>query len=570
MINSPATNEVSLCERTGASTLARTPSRVQLPARFVGLPGRFALLSLLLAAEGIPFSSVIHKSWGAGMLLEVVMVFVPLLLVFSYAKAREIFQAVSAELRITPVHWALLTGHVAALLAFLGLSLQPTPPSAIAAGFLAGFWYTTGFLALAFAVCTFVPMRFLLRLVRGAGFSWVFALGAAVIARGILVNTTLWNGRVWNPAVDLSWKPVIDLTFDLVRILLRVFLSNVVADRATMSIGTPGFHVEIAPWCAGYEGTALMLVFGAAWLAFFRREYRFPQSLLLIPAGMIVIWFFNAIRITVLILIGVAGAPNVAVNGFHSQAGWIIFTGLALTFAVLSRRLAWVTLVSSTGARPGARFEPVAHNPTAAYLMPFVVLMAAGMLSTAASAGFEWFYPLRVLSAAIALWYFRRTYSELDWRFGWLSALAGVAVFCIWLGLDQFTGAHADNGIGAGLASLSFAGRIAWLTLRTLGAVVTVPIAEELAFRGFLIRRIISADFDSLDTRRYTYLAVLASSVAFGVLHGGRWIAGSVAGVIYAVAFLRRGRIGDAVFAHALTNALLAAWVLMGGRWYLW
>jgi len=95
-------------------------------------------------------------------------------------------------------------------------------------------------------------------------------------------------------------------------------------------------------------------------------------------------------------------------------------------------------------------------------------------------------------------------------------------------------------------------------------------MVEELAFRGFLIRRVISPDFDSLSPRRYTYFAVLVSSVAFGLLHGDRWIAGSVAGLIYAAVFLRRGRIGDAVVAHALTNALLAAWVLWSGRWYLW
>lgn len=43
-----------------------------------------------------------------------------------------------------------------------------------------------------------------------------------------------------------------------------------------------------------------------------------------------------------------------------------------------------------------------------------------------------------------------------------------------------------------------------------------------------------------------------------------------LAGLIYAFAFLRRGRIGDAVIAHATTNAFLAGWVLAGGRWYLW
>jgi len=33
---------------------------------------------------------------------------------------------------------------------------------------------------------------------------------------------------------------------------------------------------------------------------------------------------------------------------------------------------------------------------------------------------------------------------------------------------------------------------------------------------------------------------------------------------------LRRGRIGDAVVAHATTNALIAATVLIAGKWGLW
>ena len=58
--------------------------------------------------------------------------------------------------------------------------------------------------------------------------------------------------------------------------------------------------------------------------------------------------------------------------------------------------------------------------------------------------------------------------------------------------------------------------------------------------------------------------------MAFGLLHGDRWLAGTVAGLIYAVTYLRRGRIGDAVVAHAITNALLAGSVLVGGKWDLW
>ena len=122
-----------------------------------------------------------------------------------------------------------------------------------------------------------------------------------------------------------------------------------------------------------------------------------------------------------------------------------------------------------------------------------------------------------------------------------------------------------------GLAGLPTGARMTWLVFRTLAAVVTVPIAEELAFRGFLLRRLISADFESGQlSERWSFLAVSLSSIAFGLLHGDRWIAGTIAGILYAGAQKWRGRIGDAVVAHGITNGLISGWVLWGSHWSLW
>ena len=62
----------------------------------------------------------------------------------------------------------------------------------------------------------------------------------------------------------------------------------------------------------------------------------------------------------------------------------------------------------------------------------------------------------------------------------------------------------------------------------------------------------------------------MVSSLAFGILHGERWLAGTLAGIVYAGVYLRRGSIGDATAAHATTNALIAAAVLGAGQWHLW
>jgi exosortase E/protease (VPEID-CTERM system) len=533
-----------------------------------GLAQRLALFVLVFGVEWASISNLVHKGLGAGSLLQLAIVVGSLFLALGYAKAKSTFQRVSSELEKTPIRWSLFAGHFLPLAGFVGLSFLPpaSDQSGVQTAALAIAWFVAGALAIALAGSAFIPPRAAFELVRGTGYVWVYALLVGIVASKLVVSFPLWNGAFWMPATSLAWKPATDLTFGLVKAFLHLFLSDVVADRATMTIGSPTFNVTILPWCAGFEGTGLMLVFSVAWLLFLRREFRFPQAFLLIPVAMSVIWVSNAVRITALILIGVAGAPGVAEGGFHSQAGWIAFNCVALGFVVIAQRLPWVT----RGTQSGARDDTPSRNPTAAYLMPFIVILAAAMFSRAASGGFEWLYPLRFVGAAAALWIYRSSYRDLNWKFGWYSPAAGALAFVMWIALDRFTGAHTDNGIASGLAALPASMRIAWLVLRTAAATITVPIAEELAFRGFLIRRLISADFERLRLQEFTYLSVAVSSVAFGVMHGDRWLAGTVVGVLYAATMLRRGRIGDAVVAHATTNALLAAWVLVGGHWNLW
>src|SRR5689334_14732963 len=132
--------------------------------------------------------------------------------------------------------------------------------------------------------------------------------------------------------------------------------------------------------------------------------------------------------------------------------------------------------------------------------MPFLAILMAGMIAAAASAGFEWLYPLRLVSAAAALWIFRKSYAGLNCPAGWLAPVTGAAVFAIWIGVDWIArlraGQTPDPGMPAALIAFP-AAQLLWITARVTAAVVTVPMAEELAFRGFLMRRFISRDFES-------------------------------------------------------------------------
>jgi CAAX prenyl protease-like protein len=109
----------------------------------------------------------------------------------------------------------------------------------------------------------------------------------------------------------------------------------------------------------------------------------------------------------------------------------------------------------------------------------------------------------------------------------------------------------------------------AWLVFRVIGSVVTVPIAEELAFRGYLIRKLVASDFEDVPPGQFTWLSFLVSSLLFGVLHNS-WVAGTLAGAGFALALYQRGRIVDAIVAHMTSNALIAVAVLGFGQWNLW
>ena len=530
-------------------------------ARLLTLAAIFAaeLLVISLLADGQELEnrgSLLRFLAASGpWILRGVVGFAALFVTFGYLKSRDTFDDISRRLVAIPIRRSLVAAHFAAIILAGGLTfaLYKTSISGVQADWIAGSWLLAGTAAIAFAGFAVIPFTLWMQMVRGTGFLWLYTSIAVVAA------------CMAGDASRSLWQPVARVTFSLVEGMLRLVVSGVTANPATMVIGTSKFRVEIAKECSGFEGAGLMLAFSVVWLVLFRKESRFPQALLLIPAGVAVMYLLNAVRIAALILIGNAGAREIAVGGFHSQAGWIAFNVVALGFSIAARRTPYFTV-----NQPAEPLPQAVDNPTAAYLVPFLMILGAGMLSGALSANFEWLYPLRFFAAAGALWVFRSKYSNLDWRAGWFGPAIGAGVFVVWIALDRLAGAPVANAMPAALGASSAAARITWIAFRVLAAVVTVPIAEELAFRGFLQRRLIAQDFESVPFTRFTWFALLASSVLFGALHGGHWLAGIAAGLLYSWAVIRCGRIGEAVAAHATTNALLAAYVLAFGQWQLW
>ena len=519
---------------------------------------RLAVVALLILAEWVPISVFIHTRRGGQSAARGVVAFISIFLAFGYLRNKQFVRNISSQLTGFQISGPYLALHACTMVGFLFLSLLPAAGGpGLGAIFFTSAWYVTGAAGILTAGLILLPARIWRSLFQSTGPVWMFALGGGLAAwSSVKVSWSLWNNS--------SVRFVSDITFRMVELLLRPFLADMAVDRAQMMIGTPRFTVQIGDACSGLEGIGLIVVFSVIWLVLFRSECRFPRALLVIPGGIAIVFLLNAVRIASLILIGNAGAPEIALGGFHSQAGWIGFNLVALGCSFAVPRISWLS------TRNPASRRQLEANPAVPWLLPFALVLGAGMISRAASAGFEWLYPIRICAAVAGLWICRRSqaYRNLIPRFWWDSFAAGVVVFVIWVALDRVP--HEDNGISAGLAAMPVVPRAVWLLFRVLGAVITVPVVEELAFRGFLLRRLVARDFESVNFRRFTWVALIASSLAFGLMHGDRWLAGSVAGMIYAIVMIRRGHPGSAILAHATTNAMLAAWVLITGNWQFW
>lgn len=353
----------------------------------------------------------------------------------------------------------------------------------------------------------------------------------------------------------------------------------VVLDQHMIVVGD--FAVKVSSVCSGIEGIGLVALFLGGHLYCARDEYRFPRALLVLPLAMLLSFLANAARIALLVLIGAHVSPEIASGAFHSMAGWIFFCLLTIGLAALCQRLAWLR------RKPWARAAAArAADPTSAYLLPFLAWLALGLLGAAFAQGPSPLYPVQVLAAAGLLLLYRGAYAQTPGAEasgarasgtrakaeGWGLRLApwaiGAAIFLGWLALApaaparSFAEVAAETGWPRGLF-------LVWIAFRLAGTILVVPIIEELAFRGYLQRRISAADFTAVPLGAWHWPAVLGSATVFGLLHGA-WAAGILSGIALSAAVALRGRLRDAIIAHGVANLLLSASVLGLGRWYLW
>jgi len=512
-----------------------------------------SLLDLLVdfesaqTAQGLGAVVRVAQHWGFRFLVS----FAIAAALFGYLRSGRESADADAAGRTVRVRLGWLAGHGVLVVALVPLSMSlyghatrlPFPV-------VVALWLFLAVLAVAALFAALAPWSLWRAAGRALGTLWWYA---AIAAAGSVVAMG-WSQNLWGAMTRV--------TFEAVYRVLEWFVPNLQMEPANRIIDTGRFAVAIDPVCSGVEGMGLMLAFCAVLLLLFRKEFIFPRALILVPAGLLLSFALNVVRIAALVLIGSAGHSGIAVYGFHSQAGWIAFNAAAAGVALVSLNSGWLT--HAAAERPNVS----SGNPTAVYLLPFLALLLAGMVSRALSSGFESLYWLRLVAAGLALGYSWPRLKSLDWRWSWRGPAAGLLVFALWVPAAHLLIQPA--AMPTALTALPTLSRASWIAAHLVVSLGAVPIAEELAFRGYLLRRIRVADFESLPPRSVGAWPLLLSSLLFGLCHGALWLPGVIAGVIYGLVYIRSQRIGEAVAAHATTNALIALCVLVGSQWQLW
>jgi len=209
------------------------------------------------------------------------------------------------------------------------------------------------------------------------------------------------------------------------------------------------------------------------------------------------------------------------------------------------------------------------------YVFPFALFLLLTGLVRFFPAWSHILYIGKTLIVGALLWYWRHEYAadispKLS-SYNCLMAVSfGLIVLVIWIVpesyLPQFGRPSGFDPYAFGWSQEATKGLIA---VRLIGAVVIVPVMEELFWRSFFMRYLINPDFRAVPLGTFSWFSFIGVAILFGLEHH-RVVVGIIAGVIYNLLLIRQKKLGGCILAHGVTNLGLGIYVLLTESWMFW
>ncbi|WP_456370088.1 CAAX prenyl protease-related protein [Thermodesulfatator atlanticus] len=209
------------------------------------------------------------------------------------------------------------------------------------------------------------------------------------------------------------------------------------------------------------------------------------------------------------------------------------------------------------------------------YVIPFAVFLGLTFIGSKLPSHFVFpVYMLKTFLVGGLLFCWRRHYQELYTRISLkeilLACITGLAVLVVWVGgegLFPKIGTPSDTSpLAQGASSLV---AFSWIAARIFGAVIVVPIMEELFWRSFLMRYLIDKDFQKVPLGAYTHFSFWVTALLFALEHF-RVVPGFFAGVVYGGLLCYTHNLWVPILSHMVTNLGLAIYVLITHQWQFW
>jgi len=208
------------------------------------------------------------------------------------------------------------------------------------------------------------------------------------------------------------------------------------------------------------------------------------------------------------------------------------------------------------------------------YVVPFAIFILLTEISKHFPEQAYLFYSLKAVLVGGLLFFWRHIYQELwvkaRWRDLLLGVWVGLGVLAFWVGAEPlFPALGQARGFAPQEFGLGPLGTWVVVFFRLAGAVLVVPIMEELFWRSFLMRYLINKNFYEVPLGSYTHFSFWAVAVLFALEHF-RIVPGLVAGVAYGGLLCLTKNLRVPILAHAVTNLGLGIYVLLTHQWQFW
>ncbi|HEV3255997.1 MAG TPA: CAAX prenyl protease-related protein [Gemmataceae bacterium] len=221
--------------------------------------------------------------------------------------------------------------------------------------------------------------------------------------------------------------------------------------------------------------------------------------------------------------------------------------------------------------------------PALPYVLPFALYVVLIQVPPAYPDAYAWLEPAVVLLVGMItiglLWGRRLLRPHPKVIPGVIVGLAGIALWIVlsrlaleqqlasgwpaWLRPKPRPAFNPFDGIADPAARCGF------IVVRLAGLALLVPVAEELFWRGFLLRWLIAPDWQSQPIGRMTPLSFAVVTLLFTLAHP-EWLAAAIyCALLNGLLYWTRD-LWNCVVAHGVSNLVLGIYILAAGAWELW